>query len=153
MAIIFSYPLITSASNEDRLIITDVDSKDGNPTRNIKISSLRELISPTTNYSIYTGTLTQAGANPPNITLIKNTTGKTMVWTRTGVGTYVVTASDDIFIQNKIIVLANTGRTPATIGVAWERLSDTQIEITTRNGLVAADDAFITGSLEIKIYS
>ena len=33
MAIIYSYPIITSLTNDDRLIISDMDSTTGNPTK------------------------------------------------------------------------------------------------------------------------
>ena len=40
MAIIYSYPIITSLTNDDRLIISDMDSATGNPTKSVTLSTL-----------------------------------------------------------------------------------------------------------------
>jgi hypothetical protein len=40
MAIIFSYPLISSLANDDRLLISDMDAGNGNPTKSVTISQL-----------------------------------------------------------------------------------------------------------------
>ena len=40
MAIIFSYPLISSLANDDRLLISDIDPENGNPTKSVTISQL-----------------------------------------------------------------------------------------------------------------
>jgi len=40
MAIIFSYPLISSVANDDRLLISDMDAGSGNPTKSVTISQL-----------------------------------------------------------------------------------------------------------------
>jgi len=40
MAIIFSYPLISSVANDDRLLISDMDAGNGNPTKSVTISQL-----------------------------------------------------------------------------------------------------------------
>jgi len=40
MAIIYSYPIITSLTNDDRLIISDMDSTTGNPTKSVTLSTL-----------------------------------------------------------------------------------------------------------------
>ena len=40
MAIIFSYPLISSLANDDRLLISDMDAGSGNPTKSVTVSQL-----------------------------------------------------------------------------------------------------------------
>ena len=40
MAIIFSYPLISSIADSDRLLISDMDAGNGNPTKSVTISQL-----------------------------------------------------------------------------------------------------------------
>ena len=47
MAIIYSYPVITSLANDDRLIISDMDSTTGNPTKSVTLSTLKSFISGT----------------------------------------------------------------------------------------------------------
>ena len=47
MAIIYSYPVITSLANDDRLIISDMDSTTGNPTKSVALSTLKSFISGT----------------------------------------------------------------------------------------------------------
>ena len=40
MAIIFSYPLITSLASSDRLLVSDMESGTGNPTKSVTVSQL-----------------------------------------------------------------------------------------------------------------
>jgi len=56
MAIIYSYPIITSLTNDDRLIISDMDSTTGNPTKSVTLSTLKSFISGTPGAGGVTGT-------------------------------------------------------------------------------------------------
>lgn len=46
------------------------------------------------NYKVYTALLTQTGTNAPTATVLENTLGGTVVWTREDVGSYVGTLND-----------------------------------------------------------
>jgi hypothetical protein len=51
-------------------------------------------------YLVYTALLTQTGTNAPVATVLENTLGGTVVWTRDDVGTYYGTLSG-VFTENK----------------------------------------------------
>jgi hypothetical protein len=102
-------------------------------------------------YTVYTALISQSGAAAPVATVLKNNTGYTYTWARTGGGIYTITASGNAFTVNKTIVFNNSG-----VDVAggytppyWTRTSDTVITITTGG----VDTAISNGSFEIRIYS
>jgi hypothetical protein len=51
-------------------------------------------------YLVYTALLTQSGTDAPVATVLENTLGGTVVWARSGVGTYSATLAD-AFTENK----------------------------------------------------
>ena len=148
MAQIISYPLATPVSTD--YVIGTQKSTTGapiNPTKNFTVDSV---VSAGLGYTAYTALLTQTGNNAPSATILKNNTGYTYTWARTGSGTYTITASGNAFTNNKTIVFMNLGEyagggVPRSI---WTRTSDTVVTITT-----GGDGRITNGSLEIRIYS
>tara|TARA_R110002110_G_scaffold383955_1_gene595463 strand:- start:2137 stop:2604 length:468 start_codon:yes stop_codon:yes gene_type:complete len=155
MAIIYSYPLQTTIDPADLLTGTKKNaiSPSQNPTVCWTMGTLSTFIKDDIlGYNAYTSLLTQSGAvNPPTATILKNDTGATMTWARTGLGTYTCTASSPIFTINKTIVFLNLGD-PAIAGtiIKWTRTSTSIITISMDP---AADDKLDNGAFEIRIYS
>ena len=153
MADLTSYPAGTAA--QDTLLIgtqVNVPQADGtkrNLTRNFSISNVASL-SFDGGYKVYTALLTQAGntaADIPIATILQNTTGGTIAWTRTGAGAYTATISDALFTLNKTMVFINGGSATATANIEWA--SPTRATVT----LDTTADSVLTGaSLEIRIY-
>ena len=89
---------------------------------------LKEAATP--NYKVYTALLTQAGEDAPVPTVLENTLGETLSYTRTDVGTYVI-ATTGIFPQNKTWAVINTpsrdGNGPFALQIG--RINDTQCQI------------------------
>ena len=149
MAIISSYPTITPTSS-DLVLVVDT-STDGNPTKTATISGIGSLINAgfTGGYTVYTALITQAGTAAPVATTLQNTTGGTFTYARTSGGDYTVTVSGNLFTVNKTLVFLNGGSSENNHDIAWERASDTVINLSTHN----SDGKFTAGSIEIRIYS
>ena len=149
MAIISSYPTITPTSS-DLVLVVDT-STDGNPTKTATINGIGSLINAgfTGGYTVYTALITQAGTAAPVATILQNTTGGTFTYARTSGGDYTVTVSGNLFTVNKTLVFLNGGSSENNHDVAWERASDTVINLSTHN----SDGKFTAGSIEIRIYS
>jgi hypothetical protein len=98
-------------------------------------------------YKVYTALLTQAGTAAPVATILKNNTGATFTWARTGGGTYTITASSNVFTSNKTLVFYNLGEYTFSVGQSWVRTSDTVITISP-----SGDGRITNGSFEILIY-
>ena len=58
--------------------------------------SLLSLISSGPRYTVYTALATQDGENDPEITVLQNTTGQTLVWERTGEGEITATMTGSL---------------------------------------------------------
>ncbi len=98
-------------------------------------------------YKVYTALLTQAGTAAPVATILKNNTGATFTWARTGSGTYTITASSNTFTSNKTIVFFNLGEYTFASQQPWVRTSDTVITLP-----LGGDGRINNGSFEILIY-
>ena len=59
-------------------------------------------------YKVYTALLTQSGTNAPVATVLENTLGVTVVWTRIAVGSYRATPSSSIFLGDKTFYIFNS---------------------------------------------
>ena len=157
MAELTQYPAGTP--NASSLIIgtqLNVPQSDGtnrNLTRNFSVSSIASLINTgfAGGYKVYTALLTQAGntaADIPIATIMQNTLGGTIAWTRTGAGAYTATISDALFTLNKTMVFINGGSATATANIEWASPTTTTITIDT-----TADSVLTGGSLEIRVYA
>jgi hypothetical protein len=148
MAQIISYPVATPAS-ADYLVGSQTTTSGApiNPTKKFLLSAVVEA---GLGYKVYTALLSQTGAvNPPTAIELKNDTGATMTYTRSGPGVYVVTASSGIFTANKTVVFINNGS--LTVGMnspEWTRSAPTAITIDTGG----ADTKLASASFEIRIY-
>lgn len=103
MAIIISYPNATSVSLSDKLLGTQLNTTTKkNATKNFNISSIvnltKETIMP---YNVYTAFLSQVGESNPVATVLQNTLGLNITWTRGSTGRYIGTNSIGEFEQSK----------------------------------------------------
>ena len=149
MARIIAYPSATPSG--DDLVLGTQKTTGGtnqtNPTKNFTVDSI---VQAGVGYTAYTALVTQT-AGDPVATVLKNNTGYTYTWARTGGGTYTLTADGNAFTVNKTIVFNNSGidngggYTPPQ----WTRTSDTVITVTT-GGI---DNAMQNAAFEVRIYS
>jgi hypothetical protein len=152
MATLTAYPTNSAPKASDLLLGTKVatPNSDEQPiTSNMTVASLATLINSgsVAGYKVYTALLTQAGTAAPVATILQNTTGGTLTWTRQSAANYTVTASSALFIANKTIVFGNQGNFLQKT-LAWNRASDTTVALD-----LGSDDRLINGAFEIRIYS
>ena len=151
MATITAYPVNSTPKASDLLLGTKVPSinSDEQPiTNNVTIASVAAFANTyNLGYTVYTALLTQAGTAAPVATILQNTTGGTLVWTRQSSGNYTVTASTALFTVNKTMVFGNQGN-ETNDRFQWNRTSDTTVTLITGN-----DARLVNGSFEIRIYS
>ena len=155
MADIISYPLGTPAADTllvgTQMNVQQLDGGEANLTRNFTLSNVASLINTgfAGGYKVYTALLRQAGVvNPPVATIMQNTTGGTIAWTRTGAGAYTATIADSFFTLNKTMVFINGGSATATANIEWASPTTTTVTIDT------SFDSLLTGaSIEIRVYA
>lgn len=94
---------------------------------------------------IYTALLTQSGTNAPTVTILQNTLGTTITWTRSGAGSYVGATAEDTFTLNKTALLI-TGGLSGNYYAGYT--SPIQIFVTT-----TGDDKLVGTTLEIRVYT
>ena len=160
MAEINTYPLGTPAGNTrlagTQMAIPQSDGTSLNLTRNFTIESIASLINAgfTGGYTVYTALVTQAGAAAPVATVLQNTTGGTIVWTRNSTGRYVATISGTTYTNDKTTVLVTSGgnndnilrpRITATTAIDWYNIDSSNNAV--------SDTIAETTTVEIRIYS
>ena len=155
MADIISYPLGTPAADTllvgTQMNVQQLDGGEANLTRNFTLSNVASLINTgfAGGYKVYTALLTQAGVvNPPVATIMQNTTGGTIAWTRTGLGAYTATIADSFFTLNKTMVFINGGSATATANIEWASPTTTTVTIDT-----SFDSLLTAASIEIRVYA
>ena len=152
MAIIYSYPQGTP-SLADNVIGSQIDPiTEENKTVQFTVGQIASFAnSYSLGYTVYTALITQAATAAPVATILQNTTGGTITWTRTGPGAYTATIADALFTLNKTIVFINSGdglHQGAGVAASWTSPTTTTIDIDT-----FSDGALINGAIEIRIYS
>jgi len=157
MANIQAYPTGTPKV-DDLLLGTSVPlpNTDAKPTtNNFKVSDISSLTN--IGYTVYTALITQAGTAAPVATVLQNTTGGTITWTRPsnpGVGRYVATISGANFTANKTAVIVTSGGNSdmilrpvvsSTTTVDWYNIDSSDNAV--------SDVISATTTVEIRIYS
>jgi hypothetical protein len=146
MARIIAYPQVTPVVGD--CLVGTQKTTSGNQTNPTKNFTVGDVVNAGLGYTVYTALLTQTGTAAPVATILKNNTGATLTWARTGSGTYTVTASSNAFTSNKTIVFYNLGEYNFAAQQPWVRTSDTVITIP-----LGGDGRITNGSFEIRIYS
>lgn len=103
-----------------------------------------------TGISKYSGNITQAGTAAPTVVVQDNDFLATLVWTRSGVGVYVLTASYPIFTAGKTRAWINA----VAAHVAAVITSTTVLTFTVKSDAGAAADVLLTDSpfqVEVKL--
>ena len=152
MAKLTAYPTNGNPKSSDLLLGTTIPTTDSDEqpiTNNFTIASVASFAnSYSLGYTLYTALLTQTGTNAPVATVLQNTTGGTLTWTRQSAGNYTVTALSALFTADKTIVFGNQGNI-SDVDFKWNRTSDTTITLSTGS----SDSRLVNGSFEIRIYS
>ena len=153
MARIIAYQSTTPAT-DDLLLGTQKTTSGTNKTNPTKNFTVDSVVQAGLGYTVYTALLTQTGTGAPVATILKNNTGATMTWTRTGVGEYEVQTDINILGASDTLVFGNIGETTKHDYFRWRVANVNLIEVTTydKDGN-PTDTVFAKGSFEIRIYS
>ena len=108
-------------------------------------------------YKVYTALLSQTGTNAPVATVLENTLGGTVIWSRVSTGTYVGTLAG-VFAVNKTICfhqrssdLASSSAFDYSMSSAQGSTNTVDLKSTLAGGL--ADGLIIRSSVEIRVYN
>ena len=161
MANISTYPIGTPSASDllaGTELYTDSTGKQENLTRNFTVQSVASFAnSYSLGYTVYTALITQAGTAAPVATVLQNTTGGTIAWTRPtnpGVGRYVATISGANFTANKTAVIVTFGGSndnilrpvvTSTTAIDWYNIDSSDQAV--------SDTIAATTTVEIRIYS
>jgi hypothetical protein len=152
MTKISQYPTLSNPTEDDILIGTDVNSSD--ETRNFSIGSIISLANETIKpYKVYTALLTQEEEDAPVATILENTLGVDIVWTRLSTGFYRATPSESIFLENKTFHFVNSNNQGLAFEVA-SLLNDTddwRIQVIDDGEVV--DSSLQNLPIEIRVYN
>ena len=153
MAIIYSYPQGTPTLG-DNVVGTQVDPvTEENKTVQFTVGQIAAFAnSYSLGYTVYTALLTQAGTAAPVATVLQNTTGGTVTWSRTSAGVYIAEISGTTYPVNKTTVLL--GNTNAHNTISAKATTTTKIGFEQiRNADDTNVDTLSTVSIEIRIYA
>ena len=96
-------------------------------------------------YLVYSALLTQSGTDAPVATVLENTLGGTVVWTRDGAGAYFATLTG-VFTNNKTVAFISDGE--SNRNAIAVRFDDDSVYVETSGG----DEELVNTSLEIRVY-
>jgi len=128
-----------------------IDTSD--PTHGINGTTKRVSRQNYLGYTEYVALLTQAGTDAPTATVIKNDTGATVVWSRTGVGAYRGTFSSAVLTANKTVVMVITNFSFSLFGGNVSSTSLVDIFTQASSLAVSAQDGYLLDTpVIIRIY-
>lgn len=102
-------------------------------------------------YLVYTAILNQENTDAPVATILKNTLGGTVVWTRTSPGLYVGTLAA-AFPASKTWCISINGVGDHEVISRIHRSNDNQVEIYATDTNVFNDDLLVNTNVEIRVY-
>lgn len=165
MAISYSYPMGTPKLTDVVLGVQYEEMKDP-AVKNFSIGdivnlALEEVVIPAPAYKVYTALLTQTGTNAPVATVLENTLGGTVTFSRNQAGQYNINSSALFGNTPPFIVLgsnrepANTGGTVSTLITRYDNSSSLALW-----SMNSALTSFIEGygainnlAIEIRVYN
>ena len=159
MANISTYPIGTPAQGD--LIpgtqkYTNSSGKTENLTRNFTVANIAAFAnSYSLGYTVYSALITQAGTAVPVATVLQNTTGQTIAWTRpAGVGRYVATISNNAYTANKTaVIITSGGNNDKFLKPVVSSTSTVDIYNMDTGDSAVSDGISATTTIEIRIYS
>lgn len=101
-------------------------------------------------YKKYVATITQTGTNAPVATVLENTLGGTVVWTRIAVGNYLGTLANKFPTSSKVFLLVgqNNGN---FFNLSWNSADDVYL-ISADPSNISNDGLLNDTTIEIRVY-
>jgi len=158
MANISTYPIGTPSASDllaGTELYTDSTGKQENLTRNFTVQSVASFAnSYSLGYTVYTALITQAGAAAPVATVLQNTTGGTIAWTRNSTGRYIATLSGKTYVANKTaVIITSGGNNDRFLKPVVSSTSTVDIYNMDTGDSAVSDGISATTTVEIRIYS
>ena len=158
MANISTYPIGTPSASDllaGTELYTDSTGKQENLTRNFTVQSVASFAnSYSLGYTVYTALITQAGAAAPVATVLQNTTGGTIAWTRNSTGRYIATISGKTYVANKTaVIITSGGNSDKFLKPVVSSTSTIDIYNIDTGDSAVSDEVLETTTVEIRIYS
>jgi hypothetical protein len=150
MAIISSYPTVVAEAN-DLLIGTKVTNTGTiiNPTKTFRV---QEVVDSALGYTVYTAGLINAGATAPTPNVLKNNTGGTFTWSRTGTGLFVVTIAG-ITVDITKVAIFECANGDLNLGATIINPTTINVEQFSSGGGGYVDTMLAGTTIEFRIYS
>lgn len=109
-------------------------------------------------YKVYTALLTQTGTTAPVATVLENTLGGTLVWSRNDAGDYLGTLNGAFLNENEFFTFNNLLSLQNSVSVYWNNSDSFVINTFYWNGVLPAvyspqDDILFNYALEIRVYN
>ena len=137
----------------------------GTPTYSLGVDASGNVVETTAPPKVYLATVSQSGTGNPTVAVLLNTTGETITWAYSGVGTYEATITNGVFAPAKTAVMATLGgyASPfpyngALVSVAGIRTSNSTVQIlsfgapTGGSGPELANGVLYAATIRIEIY-
>lgn len=102
-------------------------------------------------YLVYTALLSQTGTNAPTATVLENTLGGTVSFTRTVIGQYIATSSNSVFTSGKTACIITNGDAFGSIGSQRDTSSNVTINSISEAGAFS-DNVIYNATIEIRVY-
>jgi hypothetical protein len=150
MAIISSYPTVVAEAN-DLLIGTKVTNTGTiiNPTKTFRV---QEVVDSALGYTVYTAGLINAGPTAPTPNVLKNNTGGTFTWSRTGTGLFVVTIAG-ITVDTTKVAIFECANGDLNLGATIINPTTINVEQFSSGGGGYVDTMLAGTTIEFRIYS
>jgi len=150
MAIISSYPTVVAEAN-DLLIGTKVTNTGTviNPTKTFRV---QEVVDSALGYTSYTAGLINAAGTAPTANVLKNNTGGTFTWSRTGTGLFVVTIAG-ITVDITKVAIFECANGDLNLGATIINPTTINVEQFSSGGGGYVDTMLAGTTIEFRIYS
>jgi len=150
MAIISSYPTVVAEAN-DLLIGTKVTNTGTviNPTKTFRV---QEVVNSALGYTVYTASLINGLATAPTPNVLKNNTGGTFTWSRTGTGLFVVTIAG-ITVDTTKVAIFECANGDLNLGATIINPTTINVEQFSSGGGGYVDTMLAGTTIEFRIYS
>lgn len=108
-------------------------------------------------YLVYTALLSQSGTSAPTATVLENTLGGTVVWSRVSAGKYKATLTGAFTVSKTWLSPTNVNNVdPEATGLIFKFLridsNEVQLELVESGGLLYTDDYLLSNPIEIRVY-
>ena len=123
----------------------------GTGTRAVVADASGNLVASTTGYKVYTALLTQTGTAAPVATVLDNTLGGTVVWTRSGTGIYGATLNGAFVSAKTWAIIGGNYVSPSSF-LRVNRADANIMSVVTESGGIS-DGILENTSIEIRVYN